>query len=1072
MSEPREGASVPVTLSRLRRRLEGGEGPGYWKSLDELARSPAVAEQLRREFPAHADEFEDPVGRRQFLRLMGASIALAGLTGCTRQPDELIVPYVKAPEDMVPGRPQFFATAVLDGGYAKGVLVESHMGRPTKIEGNPEHPSSLGATDHIGQAEILSLYDPDRSQTLTYRNEIRTWEGFIAAMRSVLAAQTPSGGAGLRILTETVTSPTQASQLLGLLAAFPRARWHQWDAGSRHSARAAATAAFGRPVETLHHFGEAEVVVTLDGDFVGGGPGNLRAIREFVSTRRLVAGRTDMSRLYAIESSPTLTGSLADHRLPVQAAQVEDVARALAAALGAGGGMAPPSLPAPAAAFVAAVAKDLLSRPAGRTVIVPGEYQTPAVYALGHAINERLGNVGRTVSYVAPAEARPVDQIASIRELAEEMGRGQVQFLLVLGGNPAFTAPADLDFRRRMDRVNLRVHHGLYEDETAELCHWHVPATHSLETWSDARSEDGTVTILQPLIAPLYPSTKSVHEVLAAFSDRPVRSSHDIVRERWLAQGGLGRPRPVLLRPGRVTAGAVTASPATATSPVPAAPTAVASSAPAARASAEFERQWRRALHDGLVAGSASEPVAGGAVAGATAAAPPPAAPAAGWELIFRPDPNVVDGRYANNGWLQELPKPLTKLTWDNAAIFSPAAALRLGVTAEATSRGMYADVVELRYRGRSVQAPALILPGHPDESVTVHFGYGRRRTGQVGTGAGFDAFRLRTSDAPWFGGGLEVSKTGEKYTLAVTQDHWSMEGRPIVAAAGLEEYRANPDFAREAVHHPPKDLSLYPEFRYEGHAWGMAIDLNACVGCNACVVACQSENSIPVVGKEQVAMNREMHWLRIDRYYSGPPDNPATYHQPMMCVHCEKAPCEPVCPVAATVHSDEGLNDMVYNRCVGTRYCSNNCPYKVRRFNFFLYADWETTSLKLMRNPDVTVRSRGVMEKCTYCVQRINQAKMAATTEGRKVRDGDIVTACQGACPGRAIVFGDINDPQSAVARLKAEPRAYGVLADLNTRPRTSHLGAVRNPNPELPRPGGDPRPGGHGGVLPAGHE
>jgi MoCo/4Fe-4S cofactor protein with predicted Tat translocation signal len=1054
MSDPRDAQAVPLTLSALRRRLGGAERPGYWKSLDELAENPALIEHLRREFPAHADEFDDPVGRRQFLRLMGASLALAGVTGCTRQPEEKIVPYVKAPEDIVPGRPQFFATAVLDGGYAKGVLVESHMGRPTKIEGNPEHPASLGATDHIGQAEILSLYDPDRSQTLTYRNEIRTWDAFIAAMRAVLAAQTSSGRAGIRILTETVTSPTLAAQLLGLLAAFPRARWHQWDAAGRHAARAGAAAAFGRPVETLYHFEQAEVIVTLDADFVGTGPGNLRHIREFVSTRRLVGGRTEMSRLYAIESSPTLTGSLADHRLPVKAAQVEEVARALAAALGVGAAAASPPPPA-AAAFVAAVARDLQARPPARTAIVPGEYQTATVHALCHAMNERLGNVGRTVTHVAPADARPVDHVASIRELAGDMERGQVQFLMVLGGNPIFTAPADLDFRRKMDRVNLRVHHGLYDDETAELCHWHVPATHSLETWSDARAEDGTVTILQPLIAPLYPSAKSVHEVMAALSDRPARSSHDIVRERWLAQGGLGRPQPVVLRLGPMGRAAAIAPAVAGAAEAPVAPSpAPAASSTVAPASAEFERQWRRALHQGLVAGSASEPVS--VSAGASAAAPAPAAaPAGGFELIFRPDPNVLDGRHANNGWLQELPKHLTKLTWDNAAIFSPATAQRLGIKVEATSRGTYVDIVLLRYRGRTVHAPGFILPGHPDESVTVHLGYGRRRTGQVGTGAGFDAFALRTSDAPWFGAGLEVSRTGDKYTLAATQDHWSLEGRPIVAAATLDEYKADPAFARQLVHHPPKEMSLYPEYPYEGRAWGMAIDLNACVGCNACVVACQSENNIPVVGKEQVARNREMHWLRIDRYYSGPPENPSTYHQPMMCVHCEKAPCEPVCPVAATVHSDEGLNDMVYNRCVGTRYCSNNCPYKVRRFNFFLYSDYDTSSLKLMRNPDVTVRSRGVMEKCTYCIQRINHAKMVATTEGRQVRDGDIVTACQGACPGRAIVFGDINDPQSAVARLKAEPRAYGVLADLNTRPRTSHLGAVRNPNPELPRPG-----------------
>jgi molybdopterin-containing oxidoreductase family iron-sulfur binding subunit len=1036
MSGPRDVPAVPVTLERGRR----DRGRRLWRSLDDLRDTPEFLARLHREFPERASEIADPQGRREFLRVMGASVTLAGLTGCTRQPDEAIVPYVRQPEELVPGRPLFFATAVLDQGYAKGVLVESHEGRPTKIEGNPEHPSSLGATDLFAQAEILNLYDPDRSQTLTYRGEIRTWDSFIAAMRAILVAQAGGGGAGIRILTETVTSPTLAAQIGGLLAAFPQAKWHQWDAAGRHSARAGALLAFGRPVDVLYRIAEAEVVVTIEGDFVSAGPGNLRLIREHAAGRRLTGGRTEMSRGYAIESTPSLAGAAADHRLRLRASEVEAATRALAAGLGAGGAAGE----GPWSTFVAALVKDLSSRPAGRTAVIPGDYASPAVHALAHAINERLGNLDKTVFRMAPAEARPVDQVASIRELAADMDSGRVVLLLVMGANPVFTAPAELDFARKMDRVAMRAHVGLYDDETAERCHWHVPATHSLESWSDARAEDGTVSILQPLIAPLYPSTKSFHEVLAAFTDRPARSSHDLVRERWMAQGGLGRPQPVLLAAGRVT-------------PAPsgsAAPSPAAAAPPAAPPAAEFEKHWRRALHDGFVAGSASEPVA------ASAAVPPSAEPAparSGMEIVFRPDPTLLDGRFANNGWLQELPKALTRLTWDNAAIVSPATARTLGVSLTPSSRGMYTDVVELRYRGAMVHAPVFILPGQPDDTVTVHLGYGRKRAGRVGTGTGFNAYKLRFADAPWSGQGLEVRKTGDKYTLAGTQDHWSMEGRDPVKAATLEEYRANPDYARERVPAPPRDMTLYPNYRYEGHAWGMAIDLNSCVGCNACAIACQSENNIPVVGKEQVTRNREMNWLRIDRYYEGPEDDPhTTYHQPMMCVHCENAPCEVVCPVAATTHSDEGLNDMAYNRCIGTRYCSNNCPYKVRRFNFFLYQDWNTTSLKLMRNPDVTVRSRGVMEKCTYCVQRINHAKMVATSEHRGLRDGDIVTACQAACPAQAIVFGDINDPDSRVARLKAEPRAYGVLAELNTRPRTSYLSSVRNPNPELPRAAG----------------
>ncbi len=997
MSAPRDET---LDLSGLRRRMDGQAGRRFWQSLEELQETPEFLAFLHREFPENASELHDPEGRRQFLKIMGASMALAGLAGCTRQPEEKIVPFVRAPEDMIPGRPLYFATALTEGGYASGVLVESHMGRPTKIEGNPEHPASLGATDAQGQADILNLYDPDRSRTLTYLGDIRVWDDFVSALRGALDAQRGLGGSGLRILTETITSPTLGAQIDAILEEFPAAKWHQWEPGGAHSARAGAVLAFGRPVDTRYDFSRANVVLTLDADFASAGPGRLRYIRDHAATRKLEGGRTTMSRLYAVESAPGLMGSQADHRLHLKPSEVEGFARALDAALGGAAGGA-------WAAWIAPLVTDLRANP-GASIVMPGECQSPAVHALAHSVNARLGNVGKTVFHAAPAEVRPIDQMASIGELAADMEKGAVSLLVVLGANPAFTAPSDLDFARKMDAVPLRVHLGLYDDETAERCHWHVPQAHALEAWGDARAYDGTVTIQQPLIAPLYPGCKSPHEMLTAFSARPSVHGHDVVRDYWRTSGALG---------------------------------------------ADFERGWRRALHDGFVAGSALPAIAL-APSGGTTPAPAATGAPAGMEIAFRPDPTIGDGRYANNGWLQELPKPLTKLTWDNAAHMSPATARRLGISIERTARGATTDVVELRYRGRSVQAPAWIMPGHPDDTVTVHFGYGRRRTGRVGSNTGFDAYALRTSDAPWSGRGLEVVKTGARYTMACTQDHWSMEHRDVVRARTLDEYHATPDYARKAVHEPSREMTMYPNYRYEGHAWGMSIDLNACVGCNACVVACQAENNIPVVGKQQVAMSREMHWLRIDRYYAGGENDPETYHQPMMCVHCENAPCEVVCPVAATVHSDEGLNDMVYNRCVGTRYCSNNCPYKVRRFNFFLYADFETTSLKLMRNPDVTVRSRGVMEKCTYCVQRINQAKMEATAEGRGVRDGDIVTACQAACPAQAIVFGDINDKDSRVAKLKAEPRAYGVLSDLNTRPRTTYLAAVRNPNPAMPAP------------------
>jgi molybdopterin-containing oxidoreductase family iron-sulfur binding subunit len=1014
MSGPRDVPAQPVEFLGVRPRAERARR-AFYRSLEELSAAPGFVARMQREFPAAASEWDDPAGRRDFLRLMGASLALAGLTACTRQPDEKIVPYVRAPEDVVPGKPLFFATAVPHGGYAAPVLVESHMGRPTKIEGNPEHPASLGATDLFAQAAVLQLYDPDRSQTLMQLGEIRAWSAFLTAIRVALEAQRPFGGAGFRILTETVTSPTLAAQIGEILQAFPKARWHQWEPANRDNVRAGAQLAFGEPVEARYDFGAAAVVLSLDADFVSSGPSRLRDVRKFTE-RRKPGAEGAPSRLYVVEGSPTLAGAIADHRLPLRPSRIEGFARAVASGLGLaveGGGDHP---------WVAPIVKDLAAH-RGDCLVLAGESQPPAVHALAHAMNERLGNVGRTVSYSPPVEARPVEQSASLAELTQDMEAGTVDLLLILQGNPVYTAPADLEFARALERVQLRVHLGLHADETAERCHWHVPEAHSLESWSDARAFDGSVTILQPLIAPLYPGARSAHEVLAAFTSRPEQSGHDIVQEHWAA----GQP------------------------------------------ASGFERWWRRSLHDGVVADSALPAKAVAVKPGAWTRAAVPADDG-GVEIAFRPDPSVYDGRYANNGWLQELPKALTKITWENAALLSPALAERLGVsvgrtwdgTAEGagveTPYGTEVDVLELKLGTRRLEAPALVVPGHPDNVVTVHLGYGRRKAGRVGTGTGFDAYALRTRDGQWCASGLELRRTGAKARLAGTQDHWSMEGRHLVRAASVEEYATDPEVIRHMGEEPDPALTLYPPFKYEGHAWGMTIDLNACVGCNACVVACQAENNIPVVGKDQVARGREMQWIRIDRYYAADDenrvlDNPETYHQPVVCMQCENAPCEVVCPVAATVHSDEGLNDMVYNRCVGTRYCSNNCPYKVRRFNFFLYSDWNTESLKLQRNPDVTVRSRGVMEKCTYCVQRINHARITAKNEGRAIRDGEIQTACQQACPAQAIVFGDVNDKASRVSRLKDEPRNYGLLAELNTRPRTTYLAALRNPNPEIPR-------------------
>jgi molybdopterin-containing oxidoreductase family iron-sulfur binding subunit len=1009
--------TAPLDVAAIRARLSGLAGERYWRSLEELAASESFHELLRREFPRQVSMRSDPLGRREFLKLMGASLALAGLTACGRSApvDRRIVPYVRQPENLVPGMPQYFATAFTHNGIASGILVESHEGRPTKIEGNPTHPGSLGSTDAFAQASILALYDPDRSRAVTNAGSISTWSAFFNALNGELEGQRLNGGAGLRILTETVTSPTIANQLRLLLAKFPRAKWHQYEPAGRDNVRAGARLAFGEFVETQYRFASSEVILALDADFLLMEPGNVRYAREFTDKRRVREGKTTMNRLYMVESTPSVTGAMADHRLALRPSEIPVFARAAAARLGLP--VDAKSTPASSASFAPwldAAARDL-EKHLGAGLVVAGNHQPPIVHALAHAMNHTLGNVDKTVIYTEPIEPHPVDQMASLRELIDDMKAGRVIVLIILGGNPVFSAPADLRFEELLARVGFSAYLSLYENETSARCQWHIPETHYLESWSDTRAYDGTVTILQPLIAPLY-SGKSPHEFLAAVMGQPVRSSYNIVRDYWKSRNR----------------------------------------------TKDFELFWRTALHDGWIAGTDFPPKAvrlksissfdQGSGAGATDAG---GGSSDSLEIIFRPDPTIFDGRFANNGWLQELPKPLTKLTWDNAVLISPATAERLALGHRVAWSGgehgkVFADMVELRYAGRSVQSPVWITPGHADGCATVYFGYGRTRAGKVGTGAGFNTYAIRTSDSPWHGFGLEMRKTGARYPLACTQFHHNMEGRDLVRAATLEQYRREPHFARGDEHASQAETSLYAAHKYEGYAWGMVIDTSVCIGCNACVVACQAENNIPIVGKEEVSRGREMHWIRIDRYYKGSLESPETVHQPVLCMQCENAPCELVCPVNATNHSAEGLNDMVYNRCVGTRYCSNNCPYKVRRFNFFQYSDFATPSLKLLRNPDVTVRSRGVMEKCTYCVQRINAAKIAAAKEDREVRDGEIATACQAACPTQAIVFGNINDPGSRVAKLKANSLNYGILTELNTRPRTTYLAKLKNPNPK----------------------
>lgn len=997
-----------MTFADIRSRLASPttpDGPAYWRSLDELANTEEFQDFVAREFPSQASEFTDPAGRRQFLKLMGASLALAGVSACTRQPPEKLVPYVRQPEEVIPGRPIFFATAMTLGGVGMPLLAENHLGRPTKLEGNPEHPASLGATDVFGQAAVLGLYDPDRSRTLRYRGDTKTWAGFTTALQSVLATQKALSGAGLRILTEPLTSPSLVEQMRQLLAALPQAKWHQWDAvyGTVQGGAASAT--------PLYNFKNADIVVALDADFLGFGPSAVRYAKDFSSRRRIGTPAEQQNRLYAIEPVATITGAKAEHRAAVKAREVHGVAAALAAAVGVAAPAAG-TLDATVQKMLPVMAQDLLARRGG-SIVIAGPHQPAAVHALARAMNEALGNVGSTVLYTAPIAATPADGAASLSALVADMNASKVDALLVLGGNPVFTAPADLGFTEALAKVGTRMHLGLYYDETAELCDWHVPEAHFLESWGDARAFDGTVTLQQPLIAPMYDGRQAI-ELLAALNGAPGRTPAELVKDYWtrtFATGGFTDKN-----------GAAFAS---------------------------ADAFIRSTLHDGFIASTSL--LREGAPLPATAAPPAndsfdaPAVSAEGLEVVFRPDPNVLDGRYANNGWLQELPKPLSKLTWDNAAYLSYTTAQEYHLKNE--------DVIEITYGGRTVKMPVWVMPGTADGVIAVHFGYGRRKAGRVGSNIGANPFVIRTAAAPWFDGGASMVRTGETHVLASTQSHFAMEGRNPVRVVNAADFQADPSIVAHMGHKPADDLTLYPKHEYNGNKWGMAIDLNACTGCGVCVAACVSENNIPVVGKEQVKRSREMHWIRVDTYFEGDPVSPSgTYHQPLPCQQCENAPCEVVCPVAATVHSAEGLNDMVYNRCVGTRYCSNNCPYKVRRFNFMLYSDFTTPELKAQRNPDVTIRSRGVMEKCTYCVQRINHARIDAKTGERAIADGEIQTACQQACPAEAIIFGDLNNPDSQVSKLAAQERNYGLLEDLGNRPRTTYLAVVRNPNPALP--------------------
>ncbi len=1061
--------------------LTEGKGRPMWRSLeDKLAapedkRAKAESEAVGSHgflsgllgsgalLKKSASRREDPlasqpaISRRGFLATSGTTAAALSLAGCVRRPAENILPFVEGPEYMQPGIPLHFATVTQRGNDAIGLVVTSHDGRPTKIQGNPEHPSSLGATDLLAQQAIWDLYDPDRSRGPALRDgesfADQTFAQFDEAFRALAVAHGADGGAGLRVLMQPTNSPSLLRMRAALKQRFPNAKVHVYASVNDDAAREGARLAFGQPALPAYDLTQADVVLALDSDFLSTTePGSVRVGRGFGARRSItLPDRQHMLRLYSVEAAFTITGASADHRLRVPAQDVERFLKCLAKELGSRGvdlgpvGASVASATADEAwgAFLTALADDLAGAEGktnraqpGRSFVVPGPRQPARVHALAAAINAALGALGRGVRYVAPSDPEQPAVLASITELAADLRGGSVRTLVILGGNPVYDAPADLGFAELLNREGLTsVHLATHRDETSRLCSWHVPMAHELEAWGDQRAVDGTLSIQQPLIAPLF-GGRSALELLAMLAGERNWRGHHVVRRTFRDRVG----------------------------------------------AASLEREWRRALHAGVIAGSGAEPFAAelqaGAIATALSEAPPRSALSReNLEVQFLPDPTLFDGRFANNLWALETPDPMSKLAWDNAALLSKSTRDELGLR--------NGDVVRISVGERSIETPVFALPGHADHSVTLLLGWGRSAAGRYGTkqtwpgvgpepdwqAGGFDVQPLRTTDAFGFATGARLERTGQSYLLVTTQEHGYMEGRPIAIDATLQEYREEPEFASyravemdaigplwEQVDYSPREVATGRPL----HKWGMVIDLSACTGCNACTIACQAENNIPCVGKQEVKRGRDMAWLRIDRYFVGDDlDEPEIAMQPIGCQHCEEAPCENVCPVNATAHSPEGLNDMAYNRCIGTRYCANNCPYKVRRFN---YLDWhnhlddpwgfhgEFPEMRQMQfNPNVTVRMRGVMEKCTYCVQRIQEAKFAARREGRQVRDGDIVTACQAACPTGAIVFGDLNDADSRVTRADATNRRYKLLAEVGAQPRTTFLAKIRNTNPHL---------------------
>ena len=992
----------------------------YWKSIEAKENPSAVEARVDAEFPMGTGDLPG-VSRRGFLQIAGATTALLGLEGCARRPVEKILPFSKAPEYLNPGVPMHFATVMERRGEAVGLLVNCYEGRPTKIEGNPEHPTSRGATDVLTQASILDLYDPDRSHTPavvangSFTN--KTFADWDAELAKIIQGHTADKGAGLRILAQPTNSPSFLRLREAIKVAMPEAKFHTWTAINDSNAREGARIAFGQVFRTRYDLAKTKTILALESDFTQTEAGSVMNSRGLADGRRLINAEREISRFYAVESTHSSTGANADHRLALPAAQIGTYLAALANKLGTAHGLdLGPVASAVAAAkidvpahWLDAVAKELADNK-GHSAIVVGSQLPAAVHALAHLLNSLLGNAGQAVRYAPIADTGEANQLDDIKALASDLDGGKVKTLFILGGNPAFDAPTDLNFAQKLAKAATRVHFSAMRDETSAACTWQIPRAHELETWGDQKSFDGTVSIQQPLISPLFGGRSDI-ETLAQLAGEPNWRGYYVVRntmKNFLPTTGL------------------------------------------------FDAEWRRALHSGIAlrAEATNDSPAIDAAKIAEGVATLTSArniSKDNLEVVFLADPKLLDGRHANNAWLLELPDPMTRIVWDNAAYVSPRTATELGLKS--------GDVVRLAKGSATVEIPVWILPGNAHYSIGLNLGWGRKGTGRYGKDVGFDAYPLRTTAGLNFTDGVTLTKTGAKHILSQTQDHHDMAGRPIAIEATLEEFKADPNLAVKRSP-TPRTLPLWREIEYKGHKWGLTIDLNACTGCNACVIACQSENNIPTVGKEMVARGREMHWIRIDRYFIGDDLNEleGVAFQPLGCQQCEDAPCENVCPVNATAHTPEGLNDMSYNRCIGTRYCANNCPYKVRRFN---YLNWQINhepsgevpeTKKMQFNPNVTVRTRGVMEKCTYCVQRIEMARIATRISGRDLRDGDINTACAQACPAQAITFGDLNNRDSVVSKYAGLSRHYKLLAEIGTQPRTTYLARIRNTNPAFP--------------------